>query len=120
MSSACCASLFAWPGKSESGVMGGRLPGAERSAAPCFPISSDTLRSGLRNGPASSLELARAKRNYYKIRTEASAVPTFFGPVAEWPLSRAKSWLPPFSCSSSLVQGHQRLPTNLDLELYYA
>src|SRR5215472_16025956 len=33
MSLACCASVFGWPGKSESGVKGRLLPGAENGRA---------------------------------------------------------------------------------------
>src|SRR5207248_445690 len=51
MSRACCASVFAWPGKSESGVKGGLLPGAESGRAVSFQITSGTLRGDLRNGP---------------------------------------------------------------------
>src|SRR5689334_24055767 len=61
MSLACCASVFAWPGKSESGVKGGLLPGAENGRAVSFRFPSGTPRGDLRNGPAGSLEPASEK-----------------------------------------------------------
>src|SRR5437667_7529799 len=77
ISLACCASHFAWPGKSESGVTGGLLPGAENGRA----ASSDLLQAH----PVGTYEMAppvpwdrrERKRTYYKINPESSAVPTF-------------------------------------------
>src|SRR5215469_9330762 len=74
MSRACCASVFACPAKSESGVMGsGLLPGADTRAR-FHQFDSGTPRGDLRNGPAGSLGPARVKRKYYKTPQESSAV----------------------------------------------
>src|SRR5579859_1392882 len=74
MSRACCASVFAWPGKSESGVKGGLLPGAEKGRA----VSANSFQAH----PAGTYEMAppvpwdqrERKRKYYKTPQESSAV----------------------------------------------
>src|SRR5262249_4062262 len=82
MSRACCASVFACPGRSESGVKGGLLSGAENGRAFSSNFISGTPRRDLRTGPAGSLGPARVERSYYKILQESSAVPKFSGSLS--------------------------------------
>src|SRR6516162_3402684 len=89
ISRACWASLFAWPGKSESGVKVGLLPGAEISRTVSF--------KSLQAHPVGTYEmappapcLACAQRTYYKSRRESSALLPFFAwPGHAWRFSGA-------------------------------
>src|SRR5215467_15058659 len=60
MSRACCASLFACPGKSESGVKGRLLPGGENPPHRLVQVASGTLLLNIRNRPTTTLGLYRA------------------------------------------------------------